>query len=158
MAAKQKKTWLDQSQQTLQLMFFEDLQDKKKIQALQNLALAKRYRQINLVKIVAEDYKHGFLEMEERNFLDFVLKRHALDYLSWSHRTRWLKQEIASIRAKFRYKEATKKKTQPNVVQLPLFPDIDKISNIMPAVANRSGSFIPGSAKRSSFRKWVGLN
>lgn len=150
---KEKQSWLNTPFSKLKEKFLEDLQDKKKIQALLHLSQARNYRQQNLVKLVAQDYKTGFLEPQEQVFLDYVLEKHQIDYLNWCHKTRGTKREMAEMKAKFEkklVKRQAKKQiatpVQSKIVQLPLFPDLEK-KNFpeIPAVA----------IKRSVFRKFL---
>lgn len=99
-------------------MFQEDFQDRKRLMALENLNEVKRYRQYGLVRLVQESYRNGFLAEEEREFLDWTLQQHQIDYTQWSHRTPGLKRIMRQMKGT--------KKSVPQVVQLPLFPDLEK--------------------------------
>lgn len=116
---KKRKSWLLSSVEQLKKLFSEDLQDHKKLQALENLNEVRRYKQYGLIRMVQESYRNGFLEKEEREFLDWTLSQHHIDYTLWSHRTRGLKAIMSEMKH-------SKPRTKPQVVQLPLFPDLEK--------------------------------
>jgi hypothetical protein len=69
--------------------------------------------------MVQESYRNGFLEREEREFLDWTLTQHQIDYTLWSHRTRGLKAIMSEMKQ-------SRPRSKPQVVQLPLFPDLEK--------------------------------
>lgn len=117
--SKEKKSWINTGINILKKMFDEDFQDHKRLMALENLNEVKRYKQYGLVRMVQESYRHGFLENEERAFLDWTLEQHQIDYTLWSHRTEGLKRVMREMKAQ-------RPKVKPQVVQLPLFPDLEK--------------------------------
>lgn len=105
-------------------MFDVDFQDRKRLQALERLNDVRRYKQYGLVRLVQENYRQGFLEQEERDFLNWTLGQHGIDYTIWSHKTKGLKKIMAEMK--------TPKAQKPVVVQLPLFPDMDTRKTIAP--------------------------
>ena len=150
---KEKKLWLNTPVEDLKRKFLEDLQDKKRIQALQHLAEVRKFRQQSLLKVVADDYKNGFLDPEESQFLEYVVRKYSIDYLNWCHKTRGTKIEMAQMKARLARK--TKQKSKRNVentkiVQLPLFPEL-------PTLEKQKSSFglsMP-LLKRPSFKRWL---
>lgn len=42
----------------------------------------------------------GFLDDEEARFLEHMLRKYELNYLDWSHKTKWLKNQIRSMVSK----------------------------------------------------------
>lgn len=156
---KEKPSWLSMQFEKLKEKFLEDLQDRKKIQALEHLAEVRNYRQKNLVKLVAEEYRTGFLEPEEQQFLDYVLSKYKIDYLNWCHKTRALKMEMAKIKGKY-YKTLAKKKTREQqngkIVQLPLFPEAAS-NPFVPGLEKKAGipSLPLGAIKGATVKRWI---
>lgn len=149
---KEKKLWLNTPIEDLKRKFLEDLQDKKKIQALQHLGEVRKFRQQSLLKVVADDYRCGFLDPEESQFLDYVLRKYSIDYLNWCHKTRGTKLEMAQMKARIGRKTKQKSKQNvenPKIVQLPLFPEL-------PLEKQKSsfGLSMP-LLKKPSFKRWL---
>lgn len=70
---------------------------KKKLKALQNysnVAPFQHKKYLHLIKTCMDD---GFLQDKEADFLDHMLKKYEVNFLDWSHKTRWLKNEMKRI-------------------------------------------------------------
>lgn len=75
-------------------------QHKKKIAALENYSLAAPFTHRNQLTLIKNCMNDGFLDDEEARFLEHMLKKYELNYLDWSHKTKWLKNQIRSMAAK----------------------------------------------------------
>lgn len=71
---------------------------KKKVKALENYAEATDFPGKKYIRILKELLVDGFLDDKEEAFLNHQIEKCELDYLSWSHRTKWLKSEIRRLR------------------------------------------------------------
>jgi hypothetical protein len=73
---------------------------KKKLKALMNydaVVPMKHKTYLNLIKRCSDD---GFLGEKEADFLSYMIDLYNIDYLDWSHKTKWLKGEIARLTRK----------------------------------------------------------
>lgn len=71
-------------------------QHRKKIAALENFSVTDRFSHRNYLMLVKTCMNEGFLGHQESDFLDYMLNRYELNYLDWSHKTKWLKSEMRS--------------------------------------------------------------
>lgn len=73
-------------------------QHKKKVTALENFSDTDGFGHRPYLDLVKHCMHQGFLGEKESDFLDHMLSRYEINYLDWSHRTKWLKGEIAKNR------------------------------------------------------------
>lgn len=71
---------------------------KKKLRALQNFASCSNFEHQDFLLLVEKALAHPNAGDAEFEFLDNLLQRYNVDYLSWSHRTQCLKKEMVRIR------------------------------------------------------------
>jgi hypothetical protein len=79
---------------------------KKKLKALSNYAEAvptKHKTYLTLIKKCSDD---GFLGEREADFLSYMIDLYDINYLDWSHKTRWLKQKITTLADEQKKQEA----------------------------------------------------
>lgn len=69
-------------------------QHRKKIAALENRAYTVKFKHKNHLALIKACLNEGFLEDEEAEFLNYMLKKYETDYLAWAHRTKWLKEQM----------------------------------------------------------------
>lgn len=88
-------------------------QDRKKIKAIENFSEVGIFdeKSSKLLYVVKDCIKNHFLDEVEAQFLNHVLEKHKVDYLDWSHKTKWLKKEMASV------EESNKLPRKPRVIQ-----------------------------------------
>jgi len=84
----------------LQAMFDTFLQHRKKIKSLENFSCSHEFVHKNYLGLMKNCIRGGFLDDMESNFLDHMLKKYELNYLDWSHRTPWLKEQIFKLQVK----------------------------------------------------------
>jgi hypothetical protein len=72
-------------------------QHKKKIAALENYSMAASFTHRNQLVLIKNCVNDGFLDEEETRFLEYMLKKYELNYLDWSHKTKWLKNQIRNM-------------------------------------------------------------
>lgn len=77
--------------------FSNFFQHKKKVKALQHLNETKNFRHQNYLMLIKECLNDGFLENEEEQFLEFMLRKYEINYLEWCHKTKWLKEQIQEL-------------------------------------------------------------
>lgn len=80
----------------LKQKFKNFFQQRKQIAALENYSRVKKFSVAETVVMDTIKFcmKGQFLEEEDNKWIQGKLKRIEINYLDWSHRTRWLKQEI----------------------------------------------------------------
>jgi hypothetical protein len=95
---------MDKSYFTLKIEQFKDkfvnfLKQKKKLKALENLSSCKRFANWNYIQMLKQCFESGFLEEPEENFLNHMIEKNfqELEYLAWSHKTRWLKKQMSEL-------------------------------------------------------------
>lgn len=90
-------------------------QQHKKIKALLNFAdTMKKFADWSPLHLIARYFQQGFLDQEMDDFLDYLLRKHSIDYQKWCYRTPWVKAQIAQ-------KQPKKRKKSVSATQL-LFP------------------------------------
>lgn len=77
--------------------FSKFYQHRKQINALQNYNLVKSMsRQENkLFRCVKECIQIGFLDGADESYLSHLLEKMEINYLDWSHKTKWVKSQIS---------------------------------------------------------------
>lgn len=73
-------------------------QHKKKVAALENFSETDKFCHRTYLDLVKHCMNQGFLGDKESDFLDHMLNRYEINYLQWSHKTRWIKQQISQNR------------------------------------------------------------
>lgn len=83
--------------------FCNFLKHKKKVTALENLSSCKKFANWNYIQLLKQCLNAGFLEEEEEKFLDHMIQKNfqELEYLAWTHKTKWLKATMADLSARF---------------------------------------------------------
>lgn len=71
--------------------------DRKKSQALDNYSSIAPFHHKGYLNLIKTCMNEGFLGDKESDFLDYMLDRYNVNFLDWSHRTRWLKKEMAQM-------------------------------------------------------------
>ena len=84
----------------LKIKFAHFLQQRKKINALENYSSAVKFYHKNYLKLIKVCMDEGFLGEEEALFLEFIVKRYEINYLDWCHRTKWVKDRLRVKKAK----------------------------------------------------------
>lgn len=72
---------------------------RKKLKALENYSQIPNFKHINYLPLIKQCMLEGFLEEQEASFLDHMLNKYEINYLDWSHRTKWLKNEMVRLSA-----------------------------------------------------------
>ena len=70
---------------------------KKKLKALENYSNAAPFQHKKYLHLIKTCMDDGFLQDKEADFLDHMLKKYEVNFLDWSHKTRWLKNEIKKM-------------------------------------------------------------
>lgn len=72
---------------------------KKKVKALENYAACHCNVKRGWVQLLRECLNCGFLEPKEEEFLDHMINKTHLEieYLTWCHRTKWLKSHMQEL-------------------------------------------------------------
>jgi hypothetical protein len=83
--------------------FYNFICHKKKVKALENLSSCRRFANWNYIQLLKQCLNAGFLEDEEEKFLDHMIQKNfkELEYLTWSHKTKWLKAQMADLSSRF---------------------------------------------------------
>lgn len=92
---------------------------KKKMQALDNYSYCAPFQHRDYLLLIKKCMLHGFLGEKEADFLCYMVEKYAINFLDWSHKTNWLKQEMNKLASNF-------PKPEPKIAQLPLF-DYEKM-------------------------------
>lgn len=95
---------------------------KKKLKALDNYSEVVPFQHKDYLKLIKKCMADGFLADEEIAFLNYMIKKYEVNYLEWSHKTKWLKQEMNRLANKY---------DKPRPVQGTFF-DLDKVNIPMP--------------------------
>lgn len=84
--------------------FMGFLKHKKKVVALENLSSCKRFANWGYIQLLKQCLNSGFLEEPEEKFLDHMIQKNfeELEYLSWTHKTKWLKAKMKEMKYNFR--------------------------------------------------------
>lgn len=96
---------------------------KKKMQALDNYSSVVPFQHKDYLLLIKKCMNDGFLGEKEADFLTYMLEKYEVNFLDWSHKTRWLKGEMARLAAKYQ---------EPQPVQTFMF-DFDKLQQPMSA-------------------------
>jgi hypothetical protein len=74
-------------------------QQKKKVAAMENFSSVGNVPQKsrNFLMLIKTCLNDGFLDQEDADFLDRMIRKHELNYLDWSHKTKWLKEKMNSM-------------------------------------------------------------
>ena len=83
----------------LKQKFMSLFQQEKKVKAIETFTEGAPFPHRNYLNLIKECLNDGFLEDKEAGFLDHMLTKYEINYLDWSHRTKWIKQQIASRKA-----------------------------------------------------------
>lgn len=78
----------------LKPLFSSFFQHKKKVRALENFAEAEVVTYTNELSLIKSCLENRFLSKKGSDFLEELLEENRVNYLDWSHRTRWLKSQI----------------------------------------------------------------
>lgn len=116
---------------------FEEFKDKfnryflhkKKVRALENYASVHEFAGARFINMIKEILNTGFLDDKEEAFLEHQIEKAEIDALTWSHKTRWLKQEMKRVAAESGSPMMAKKP----VYQQMMFP-YDDMRPIVPAI------------------------
>lgn len=81
----------------LQTKFADFFQHRKKLKSLENYSFSASFVHKNYLSLVKNCLNDGFLEEVESKFLDHMLKKYELNYLDWSHKTKWLKSQMRNL-------------------------------------------------------------
>jgi hypothetical protein len=90
---------------------------KKKIRALENYSEVAPFAEKEYLQLIKKCAKDRFLSQKAADFLCELIEQYDVNFLDWSHKTRWLKKEMK------RLEEVHKKATY---VQMNFF-DFDKV-------------------------------
>lgn len=74
--------------------FREFFQHRKKITALENFSASDQFHHKKYLVLVKSCLDDGFLEEQESDFLNHMLKKYEINYLDWAHKTKWLKKRM----------------------------------------------------------------
>ncbi len=71
---------------------------KKKLKALENYSEVAHFPHKGYLPLIKKCMNDGFLGDTEANFLGHLLDKYEINFLDWSHKTKWLKGEMNRIR------------------------------------------------------------
>ena len=83
----------------LKQKFTSFFQHRKKVNALENFSGSVNFHHRKYLNLIKGCINDGFLDEKEEEFLEHMLKKYEINYLEWSHRTKWLKAQMAQRRA-----------------------------------------------------------
>lgn len=95
---------------------------KKKLKALNTYSEVVPFQHRDYLKLIKKCMADGFLGDKEAEFLCYLLEKYELNYLDWSHKTKWLKEEMNRLERQY---------NKPRPVQGTFF-DLDKPNIPMP--------------------------
>lgn len=84
---------------TLKDKFNEFLYHRKKLKALENYASVTNFPHASYLGLIKKCIKDGFLGEKESDFLSYMLDTYQLNFLDWSYRTPWIKEQMAALAA-----------------------------------------------------------
>ena len=67
---------------------------KKKLQALENFSEATNFEHKGHLKLIRSCLDEGFPDEKDEEYLCHLINRYELKGLDWTHKTKWLKEEI----------------------------------------------------------------
>lgn len=70
---------------------------KKKLRALENYSEVAEFHHKDYLPLIQKCMEDGFLGQAEGDFLGHLIDRYQLDFLTWAHRTKWVKEEMSRI-------------------------------------------------------------
>jgi len=70
---------------------------KKKVASLENFSSVAPFEHKTYLTLIKRCMGDGFLGEKESDFLNYMLDRYEVNFLEWSHKTKWLKKEMARI-------------------------------------------------------------
>jgi len=70
---------------------------KKKFQALENYSTAVPFQHKDYLFLIKKCMADGFLGEKEAEFLCYMIEKYQVNFLDWSHKTKWLKGEIERL-------------------------------------------------------------
>lgn len=81
---------------------------KKKLAALDNYSEVVPFHHKGYLILIKNCMQEGFLGQQESDFLAYMVEKYFKDtnYLDWSHKTHWLKSEMARLDKHYRSKSA----------------------------------------------------
>lgn len=97
-------------------------QHKKQIRALENFSVAAEFKHLNYLPLIKKCIQAGFLDKEEKMFLSHLLKKYEINYLDWSHRTKWLKKEMEA-------RSSQNTKSKPAQLYMDFFKGTENVNN-----------------------------
>jgi len=78
--------------------FYNFFVHRKKLRALQNYSEASnQFTHHNYLGLIKKCLADGFLTVKEADFLSYMLEKYEINFLDWSHRTLWLKEEMRKM-------------------------------------------------------------
>lgn len=81
----------------LKELFLSFFTHRKKLKALENYSVVSGFQHRGYLKLIGKCIDDGFLGSEEAAFLDHMLQKYEINFLDWSHRTKWIKRQIAEM-------------------------------------------------------------
>jgi hypothetical protein len=84
----------------LKSLFKDFFQHKKKVAALENYAQMAGTDYKSELQLIKSCLKTRFLSKKGADFLEELIDEHHVNYLDWSHRTKWVKSQIAEQQLK----------------------------------------------------------
>ena len=95
-----KKSYIGLKIEEFKQKFSNFIQHRKKVKALENLSSCNKNINSNYVQLLRQCVESGFLEEPEEKFLDHMLTKFQLEmqYLTWCHRTKWVKRQIFEMK------------------------------------------------------------
>ena len=91
---------------------------KKKLKALENYSEVVDFQHKDYITLIKRCMADGFLGDKEADFLCYLLEKYEVNFLDWSHRTKWLKTEISRLSEQ----KQRKKEVQLTLFNLPSMP------------------------------------
>lgn len=81
----------------LQRKFYNLVGHKKKVKALENYSEVGTFKHNDYLLLLRKCISEGFLGEVEADFLTYMIKKYDVNFLDWSHKTKWLKEEIERL-------------------------------------------------------------
>jgi hypothetical protein len=108
--------------------FYKFVGHTKKVRALENLSSVSHFNHKGYLALIKNCMNDGFLGEKESEFLGYMVSKYFSDknFLDWSHKTPWLKEEM---------KKLTKKQENNTATALNLFDEDKRFS--LPSVNSR---------------------